>query len=156
MLKSFNGDPNEVASGYLKHAVPLHIVFPTTKLTPPGFFTRFATAMASYSSCELFFDDGIFRNRVTFLYGRSQIDRVTLTDLHYAMQVNVLRYAPDSHSSQSFNTTCQELVTVLEDCITKVKKTLNTSIRVLHQGKFTIQTTEVRLVCGSEDCGQLR
>ena len=156
VLKSFHGDPNEVPSGYLKHAVPLHIVFPTTKLTPPGFFTRLATAMASHPSCELFFDDGIFRNRVTFLYGMSQIDRVTLTDLHYAMQMNVLRYAPDSHSSQSFNIICQELVTVLEDCVTQVKETLNTSARVLDRGKFTVQTTEVRFVCGSEDCGQLR
>ena len=156
VLKSFLGDPNKVAPGYLKYAVPLHIVFPTTKLTPPGFFTRLATAIAGHPSCELFFKDGIFRNRVTFLYGRSQIDRVTLTDLHYAMQVNVLRYAPDSHSPQSFNAICQELVTVLEDCITKVKETLNTSTGVLDQRNIAVQTTEVRFVCGYVDCGQLR
>ena len=156
VLKSFLGDPNNVAPGYLKYAAPLHIVFPTTKLTPPGFFTRLATAIAGHPSCELFFKDGIFRNRVTFLYGRSQIDRVTLTDLHYAMQVNVLRYAPDSHSPQSFNAICQELVTVLEDCITKVKETLNTSTRVLDQRNIAVQTTEVRFVCGYGDCGQLR
>ena len=156
VLKSFHGDPNEVPSGYLKHAVPLHIVFPTTKLTPPGFFTRLATAMAGHPSCELFFKDGIYRNCVTFLYGVSKIDCITLTDLHYAMQVNVLRRAPDSHSPQSFNTICQELLTVLDDCITKVKETLNTSVKVLDQRNFAGQTTEVRFVCGSEDCGQLR
>ena len=156
VLKSFHGDPNEIPSGDLKHAVPLHIVFPTTKVTPPGFFTRLATAMASHPSCELFFKDGIYRNRVTFLYGVSQIDRVTLTDLNYAMQVNVLRCAPDSHSPQSFNAICEDLVIIVEDCVTQVKQTLNTSARVLDQGKFTVQTTEVRFVCGSEDCGQLR
>ena len=156
VLNSFHGDPNKVPSGYLQYAVPLHVVFPTTKLTPPGFFTRLATTMASCPSCELFFDNGIFRNRVTFTYGVSQIDRVILTDLHYAMQVNVLRCAPDSHSPQSFNTVCQELVPILEDCISRVKETLNTSARVLDQGKFSVQTTEVRFVCGSEDCGQLR
>ena len=86
----------------------------------------------------------------------SKINHVTLTDLHYAMQVNILRYAPDSHSPQSFNTVCQELVPILEDCITQVKETLNTSARVLDQGKFTVQTTEVQFVSGSEDCGQLR
>ena len=156
VLKSFHGDPNEIPSGDLKHAVPLHIVFPTTKVTPPGFFTRLATAMATHPSCELFFKDGIYRNRVTFLYGVSQIDRVTLTDLNYAMQVNVLRCAPDSHSPQSFNAICEDLVIIVEDCVTQVKQTLNTSARVLDQGKFTVQTTEVRFVCGSEDCGQLR
>ena len=124
VLKSFHGDPDEFLSRCRKHAVPLHIVFPTIKLTPPGFFTRLATTIASHPSCELFFDDGIFRNHVTFLYGVSKIDRVTLTDLHYAIQVNVLRYVPDSHSHQSFDAICQELLTVLEECVTDVKARL--------------------------------
>ena len=31
VLKSFHGDPNEVPSGYLQYAVPLHILFPTRR-----------------------------------------------------------------------------------------------------------------------------
>ena len=121
VLKSFHEDPDKFPSCCRKHAVPLHIIFPTTKLTPPGFFTRLATTMASCPSCKLFFKDGIYRNRVTFLYGISKIDHVVLTDLHYAIQVNVLRYAPDSCCHQSFNAICQELLTVLEECVTDVR-----------------------------------
>ena len=49
----FDGDPNEVPSKFSS----LHIVLPTSKLTPPGFFTRLATAITSHPSRELFFDD---------------------------------------------------------------------------------------------------
>ena len=124
ILKSFHGDPDKFLPHCRKHAVPLHIVFPTTKLTPPGFFTRLVTTMASQSFCKLVFEYGIYRNRVTFLCGESKIDRVTLTDLHYAIQVNVLRYVPDSHSHQSFNALCRELLTVLEECLTDVREHL--------------------------------
>ena len=155
VLKSFHGDPNEFPPHCHKHAVPLHIVFPTTKLTPPGFFTRLATAMASHPFCELVFEYGIYRNHITFLCGMLKIDRVILTDLHYAIQVNVLRCLPDSHSHQSFNTICQELLTVLDECMTEVKETLN-------HGKnfgsktfaFPLPHHEFKFTCGN--CHQSR
>ena len=37
-----------------------------------------------------------------------------------------------------------------------LQETLNTSARMLKQGKFTVHTTEVQFVCGFKDCGQLR
>ena len=155
VLKSFNRDPNEVPSECRKHAAPLHIVFPTIKLTPPGFFTRLATVMASHSFCELVFEYGIYRNRVTFLCGLSKIDRVILTDLHYAMQVNVLRCLPDSHSHQSFNAICQELLTVLEECVTDVKETLNHGRSFGNKTfAFPIPHHEFKFACGN--CRQSR
>ena len=155
VLKSFHGDPEKFLPHCRKHAVPLHIVFPTTKLTPPGFFTRLATAMASQSLCKLVFKYGIYRNCVTFLCGVSKIDHVTLIDLHYAIQVNVSRCLPDSHSHQSFNDICQELLTVLKNCVTDVKETL-THGRNFGTKTFTfpISHYEFKFACGH--CHQSR
>ena len=115
MLKSFKGDPSEAPHGHHFRATPLHIIF-STKFVPPGFFTRFVTSFAfnSLCKCELFFEDGIYRNRVSFTYGEPPIDHVILTDLHSAIQVDVLRYSPDNPAFIIINAVCQELLTVLQ------------------------------------------
>ena len=91
VLKSFNGDPSEAPHGHYLQATPLHIIF-STKFVPPGFFIRLVTTFASNSlcKCELVFKDGVYRNRVSFTYGLSPIDHIILTDLHFAIQIDVL------------------------------------------------------------------
>ena len=69
------------------------------------------------------FECGIYRNCVTFVYHKSD-DHITLTDLHYAIQVDVLRYAPASLDIPSFDTICQELLSVLKSCGDLVEQTL--------------------------------
>ena len=121
-LQTFKRNPNEDLPGYHLQATPLHITF-SKKFVPPGFFTRFITSFANCPSYELMFKCGIYRNRVTFVYHKS-IDHITLTDLHYAIQVDVLRYAPASLNIPSFDITCQELLNVLKDCGDRVEQTL--------------------------------
>ena len=125
MLKSFNGDPSEAPHGHYLQATPLHIIF-STKFVPPGFFTRFVTTFASNPLCkfELFFENGIYRNRVSFTYVQSPIDHIILTDLHFAIQIDVLRYAPDNSAFRSINAVCQELLTVLQYCGQQVEQIL--------------------------------
>ena len=95
-------------SDYTIRASPLHIIFGTGYVIP-GFFTRLVTSMAESAQCHLYFRQGIFRNRVTFEFGDIPINRVTLTELSNAIQVNLLRYIPDSPALTPIQKSCQDL-----------------------------------------------
>lgn len=149
VLKSFNGNTQEVeALGYLFRATFLHITF-STQFVPPGFFTRFVTSLASSDLCELYFDDGVFRNRVTLKFGKPCIDHMTLTDLGYAIQVDVSRYV---HTEQPFNKACQKILTVLKEHGKNVDELLNT-ISSVTPSNYSIKTTrDYQFVCASDKC----
>ena len=101
------GDPSSaLPPGYQLRASPLHITFGTGYVIP-GFFTRLVTSMAESSQCSLYFRDGIFRNRVTFKF--AEINRVTLTQLSNAIQVDLLRYIPNSSALTPFHKSCKDL-----------------------------------------------
>ena len=101
------GDPSSaLPSAYQLRASPLHITFGTGYVIP-GFFTRLVTSMAESSQCSLYFRDGIFRNRVTFKF--ADINRVTLTQLSEAIQVDMLRYIPNSPTLTPFQISCKDL-----------------------------------------------
>ena len=149
VLKSFNGDPSDAPHGHYFRASPLHITF-TTKFVPPGFFTRFVTTFASNSSCKcaLAFKDGIYRNRVSFTYGQPPIDHIILTDLHFAIQVDVLRYAPDNPAFRSINAVCQELLTVLRNCGQEVEQVLKINCDLLSESFQSVSfSREFQYVC---------
>ena len=95
VLPTFTGDPSSaITPGYKLRATPLHITF-STGYVIPGFFTRLVTSMAMFDqrTCSLQFDDDIFRNRITFKF---HDDDVILTALPKVIQVDMLRYIPDS------------------------------------------------------------
>ena len=103
------GDPSSaLPSDYMIRATPLHIIFGTGYVIP-GFFTRLVTSMAESPQCHLYFREGIFRNRVTFEFGDIPINRVTLTELSSAIQVDLLRYIPDSPALTPIQKSCQDL-----------------------------------------------
>ena len=127
VLKSYTGDKTEVDLDFRERATCLHITF-RTEYVPPGYYTRFVTCIAEEPQCKLEFGSKqhgtcIYRNRVIFTYG---IDRVVLSDLHYAVQVDVLRNA-EIPVVKPFNKVCQELVKILERCDSKVTKVFQTS-----------------------------
>ena len=149
VLKSFKGDPSDAPHVHYFRASPLHITF-NTKFVPPGFFTRFVTTFASnpFCKCELVFKDGIYRNRVSFTYGQPPIDHIILTDLHFAIQVDVLRYAPDNSAFRSINAVCQELLTVLQYCGQQVEQVLASHWDMLSESFQSIPITkEFQYVC---------
>ena len=117
VLQGYSGNPNEVPPGYKLRASPAHITF-TTGYVPPGFFTRLATTVATQSIVEPNFANDIYCNRITFSYDRPHDDFI-LTDLHYAIQVDVLRYV-----SVPFKTVCQDVLKLLDECCQQVEETL--------------------------------
>ena len=146
VLKLHHGDPGTVISNYRQRATPLHITF-KTGFTPPGYFTRLVTTLASKSSFKLEFRHGIYRNRVTFLYGNPP-DLLTLTDICYAIQVDVSQCSPDM---ASFNGVCLELKAVLKESSGAAEKTLAAHSGILSPGLSPLKVTgEFQFICN--DC----
>ena len=109
------GDPSSaLPPGYQLRATPLHITFGTGYVIP-GFFTRLVTTIAESPQCHLYFHDGIFRNRVTLEFGdiKLPINRITLTELSTAIQVELLRYIPDSPTLTLIKKSCQDLQVII-------------------------------------------
>ena len=109
------GDPSSaLPPGYHHRATPLHITFGTGYVIP-GFFTRLVTTMAGKPECQLYFRNGIFRNRVTLEFGdiKLPINRITLTELSNAIQVELLRYIPDSPALTPIKKSCQDLQVII-------------------------------------------
>ena len=108
VLATFTGDPSSTISpGYNLKATPLHITF-STGYVIPGFFTRLVTSMARFGqqTCSLQFDEDVFRNRMHFLF---DINEVTLTELPNVIQVDLLRYIPDSPKLTPIQKSCESL-----------------------------------------------
>ena len=108
VLPTFTGDPSSaITPGYKLRATPLHITF-STGYVIPGFFTRLVTSMARFGqqTCSLQFDEDVFRNRMHFLF---DINEVTLTELPNVIQVDLLRYIPDSPKLTPIQKSCESL-----------------------------------------------
>ena len=123
VLQGYTGNPNEVPPGYELRASPAHITF-STGYVPPGFFTRLATTVATQSNVKPNFANDIYRNRIVFPYGCPH-DDIILTDLHYAIQVDVLRYVPEGSHPVPFRTVCQDVLKLLDECCQQVEETLH-------------------------------
>ncbi|XP_019857260.1 PREDICTED: uncharacterized protein LOC109585577 [Amphimedon queenslandica] len=166
VLPGYTGDPNEVRPGYKLRASPVHITF-STGYVPPGFFTRLATAVATDTNVKLNFDNvyvapavgffdrlaitmnlrskverrSIYRNRVCFSYGHPSDDFV-LTDINEAIQVDVLRYVPESRHPLSLKTVCQQILKLLDDCCQQVEETL-----ILYHHHNDRSSRKIQYVC---------
>ena len=118
----YTDQSNEAPPGYKLRASPAHITF-STGYVPPGFFTRLATTVATQSNVKPNFEN-IYRNRIILSYGHP-FDDIILTDLHYAIQVDVLRYVPEGSHPVPFKTVCQDVLKLLNECCQQVEETLH-------------------------------
>ena len=146
VLPLFRGDRASPVNAIVK-ATPLHITF-STKFVPPGYFTRFVTTMASFMTCQLNFENGIYRNLVSFKFGDGRkYDDIIFIELPYAIQVDISRNVPDSHEYTSFNKTCQDLLIVLDESCKEVDGCFHQSSpsNSIHR-KF-------QFLCKSDECG---
>ena len=121
-LPGYTGKPNEAPSGYKLRASPAHITF-STGYVPPGFFTRLATTVAQ-SNLKPSFENNIYRNRIIFFYGHPH-DDIILTDIHFAIQIDVLRYVPEHSHPVPFKTVCQDVLKLFDECCQQVEETLH-------------------------------
>ena len=122
VLPGYTGNPNEAPTGYKLRASPVHITF-STGYVPPGFFTRLATTVATQSNVKPNYEN-IYRNRIILSHGHP-FDDIILTDLYYAIQVDVLRYVPEGSHPVPFKTVCQDVLKLLDECCQQVEETLH-------------------------------
>ena len=141
VLRGYTGNPNEAPPGYELRASPAHITF-STGYVPPGFFTRLATTVATQSNVKPNFANDIYRNRIAFSYGHPH-DDIILTDLHYAIQVDVLRYVPEGNHPVPFKTVCQDVLKLLDECCQQVEETLHG----YHGQRIDQSSRQVQYVC---------
>ena len=143
-----------VPSGYRQRATPLHLTF-RTEFVPPGFFTRFIATIAESPLCQINFNKGVFRNRVKIKFGDPLIDQVILSELPHAIQVDVLRYAPECDSLSKFTHVCQKLHGFLIKVAKDVDACVFGSLRMEHyndESEYGKVYKEIRFVCAAQEC----
>ena len=118
VLKQFHTDQNPmVSTTVVIRAAPLHLLFNTLQV-PPGFFTRLATSLNKVENTHVVFNQGVYRNRITILYGAtcSQIDKVIITQLSSSIQVEVTRVHHRQSHDPFFTTVCREILKLIQEC----------------------------------------
>ena len=136
----YTGQPDEAPPGYKLRASPAHITF-STGCVPPGFFTRLATTVATQSNMKPNYEN-IYRNRIILSHGHP-FDDIILTDLHYAVQVDVLRYVPEGSHPVPLKTVCQDVLKLLDECCQQVEETLHG----YHGQRIDQSSRQVQYVC---------
>ena len=152
VLPLFSGDVSTpTTAGNLK-ATPLHITF-STKFVTPGYFTRLVSTIASFEVCKLYFEKGIYRNRVVFEFtpDDKQYNFVTLTELPYAIQVDKTCESLDNEKSP-FRKSFQNLLVLLDrsckevdECFYQSFPSDDAQAKKIHRNKFTF-------LCISDKC----
>ncbi len=99
VLPYYKTDPDHLTRHHIKGPAPLHIRFESGYVTP-GFFTRFVTEFAKDPRCKLYFEEGIYHNRVTYRFGDTAANLVTFTELLNVIEVCVERLGPDYMHSE--------------------------------------------------------
>ena len=152
VLPVFSGDLSTPTTAGSLRATPLHITF-STKFVTPGYFTRLVTTIASFEVCKLYFEEGIYRNRVVFEFtpDDKQYNFVTLTELSYAIQVDKTCESLENQKSP-FSKSCQDLLVLLkrsceevDECFYQGYPSNNTQSIKGYRDKFRFQ-------CISDKC----
>jgi GTPase SAR1 family protein len=117
------------------HAVPSHITF-STDYVPPGFFTRLIATLSSKPSCEVNFDNEVYRNRVTFSYKGH--NHLILTNLERIIQVELFRL--ESNAYGRLRDVSHQLIELLDDCSSEVENTLSSC----HSGIVTAKVMPIQ------------
>ena len=142
-------------------SAPLFIKFPLLQFVPPGFFTRLVTALASFSMSKgrhvkykIDFDRAVYRSQVMFMCQDSEADRVVLTELADAFQVDVVRCAPEY--PKPLSCVCQDLLSAIEHCCQQVSCHLYQGQKtvIIDQGVTPAMEIkwEYRLLCENHTC----
>ena len=136
---------------YRQRATPLHLTF-RTEFVPPGFFTRFITTIAGSPLCEINFDKGVYRNQIKIEFGDPPIDKVILSELPHAIQIDIRRYAPESDGLDKFTLICQELCSLVKEAAKEVDKCLFTCDDIVDNNKSGKVFKEVQFLCAAHEC----
>ena len=104
------------ATKFVKKSSPLHLTF-STQYVPPGFFTRLATTILKESKCHLLFTRGVFRNKMTFAYGKvDKIDEFTMFEHSSSVQLTVVRTVHRQPHIPTFGSVCHDIMKLVKTC----------------------------------------
>ena len=106
-------------------SAPLHLIFNTNYL-PPGFFVRLVTVISTDSKCQVDFKTKIYRNAISFFYGRrgEQVDKLTVKENKFSVHIQVQRLTTRSKKGVTFIHSCHEIMKMLQKAILKVQEWL--------------------------------
>ena len=97
---------------------PLHVVF-VTNYVPPGCFVRLLTAIAKKSNYKVLFKN-INRYRVNFALGYGRREELTVFESPCFISLTLSNFS----DSSSIHNTCQEVLTLLRECLDSVSQWL--------------------------------
>jgi len=117
-LSSQSADSTVNTHKKVKTSSPLHLRF-NTQYVPPGFFTRLATALTREPKCEPLFERGVFRDKMSFAYGESEVDQIdefTILELSSSVQITVLRTKHRQSHVSTFRDICHGILKLIQEC----------------------------------------
>ena len=117
VLPTFKSNIRTVKCLTIKHTAPLHLTF-NTHYVPPGFFCRLVTTLLNTSRFQVFFPEGVYRDRIIMLYGEKnqEIDKVILEKHKSSIQVEVVRTQDRHKGGTPFSITCREVLNIINNC----------------------------------------
>ena len=121
-LSSQSADSTANTQEKVKTSSPLHLIF-STQYVPPGFFTRLATALTREPKCEPLFERGVFRDKMTFAYGDSAVDKIdelTIHELSSSVQITVVRTEHRKPHIPTFSNTCRGILKLIQACFATI------------------------------------
>ena len=121
-LTTQDTDSSPKSREVVKRSSPLYLTF-STDYVPPGFFTRLATSLTRKPKCQPLFERGVFRNKMTFVYGEvgKRIDEFTILEQSTSVQITVVRTKHrHSHKIMTFGNTCCDILRTLQACLPTV------------------------------------
>ena len=96
-------------------AEPIHLVF-DTNYVPPGFFVRLLTAIAN--EYRVLFERNIDRYKVDFALGYGRREELSVLESPCSISLSLHCFSDRS----VIHPTCQEVLSLLQDCLTTVQK----------------------------------
>ena len=121
-LSSQSADSTAKTQEKVKTSSPLHLIF-STQYVSPGFFTRLATALTREPKCEPLFERGVFRDKMTFAYGESEVDKIdelTIYELSSGVQITVVRTEHRQPHVPTFSNTCRGILKLIRACFATI------------------------------------
>ena len=109
LMQNTNSTPKSI----VKQSSPLHLTF-STQYVPPGFFTRLATTLTKKSKCQPLFEQGVFRNKVTFAYG--EVDELVVMEHSLSVQITIFRTEHRQLHIPMFGNVCCDVMKLIQWC----------------------------------------
>ena len=128
-------------NSYSRSCAPLHIIFPNTNYTPPGYFVRLIASLGKHPKCEVDLQNNLHRNSITLLFGCDgigKIDEITITESLKNISVSVFRSI--EKKNYDFSHVAKEIHMMLVKSLEEMKQW------------FPFVSTNLAFLCEGHEC----